>query len=154
MPVVTVAAPAPADAALLSAIADAVADALDLGPGDVIATLVETSAVAASGGVTIDPWPVVTIHGSDRGAQGITRSRSAAKHAAVEWAAALGLSLGGVSTEWAFPDRTAPTSLSRGQPLVQRHVEQVHSEIGRCAAERRVRPGNVNQDRQQIDGVM
>lgn len=104
MPVVTVTAPPPADAVLLRAVADAIAGALDLGPGDVIAILVRADAVALSGGEDADAWPVVAIHGAGRGADRTARTRAAAERAVAEWAASAGLALGGVWTEWVPPD--------------------------------------------------
>lgn len=103
MPVVSVTAPAPADAALLRAVADAVAAELELGPGDVIATLVVTGETVASGGAAAHPWPIVTIHGSDRGAARMRTARAAAESATIQWAASVGLALGGVWTEWVPP---------------------------------------------------
>lgn len=101
MPVVLVAAPPhPETPALLVAVADAIAGALELAAGDVIATHVPTAAQAASGGAAIDPWPVVTIHGGDRGAALTEAARAAAEGAVLGWAEIVGVALGGAWISW------------------------------------------------------
>lgn len=113
MPVVTIAAPAhAASPELLRDVADAVARALDLGPGDVIAMATPVHAVVASGGrpgVGGAPWALVSIHGSDRGAEPMRNARAAAEEAARDWSrrhAASGEADGyleGVWCEWVLP---------------------------------------------------
>lgn len=108
MPVVTVVAPAHvAVAELVAAVAASVADVLSLGPGDVIAMHVPSGAVAASGGDTAAPWPVVTIHGSDRGSEMMDRACVASADAVRTWADAHGVMTGGVWSQWSLP-RPAP----------------------------------------------
>lgn len=113
MPVVTVAAPAHAAShELLRQVADAVAGALGLGPGDVIAMATLAHAVAASGGrpdSSGPPWALVSIHGSDRGADLMRDARAAAEEATRDWSrrhAASGEDDGyleGVWCEWVLP---------------------------------------------------
>ena len=104
MPVITVIAPPPLGTLLLGRIADAVADALGLDAGDVLVTHLPSGATVASGipGES-DPWPVVTLHGSDRGAERMDAARAAAEREVREWASETGLRLGGVWTEWVLP---------------------------------------------------
>ncbi|WP_144876261.1 hypothetical protein [Microbacterium sp. 1.5R] len=113
MPVVTVAAPAHAAShELLLTVADAVADALDLAPGDVIALSTPASAVVVNGAgadAAAKPWALISIHGSDRGAEATRRARAAAGAAATDWSrrhAAPGDVDGyleGVWCEWLLP---------------------------------------------------
>jgi hypothetical protein len=104
MPVVTVlVAPHPQVGALLVHIADAIAAALDLGAGDVIATHVATGLSAKSGSVDADAssaWPLVSIHGSGRGAEATHAARTAAEGAVLAWCTQYGIACEGVWTEW------------------------------------------------------
>lgn len=105
MPLVTVALlPHPAEEALLSRVADAVADALGLAAGDVIAltTPVRTAAVSGRGPLTTR-WPIVTVHGSDRGEEAMRAALTAAEHAIMAWGESNGVAIEGVWTEWALP---------------------------------------------------
>lgn len=101
MPVVTVALPRHSPE-LLGAVADALARSLDLGEGDVIASHIATSAPVASGGVRAQWWPLVSIHGSDRG-DAMASARTAVEAAVRDWAAAEGVALGGVWVTWILP---------------------------------------------------
>ncbi|WP_308798844.1 hypothetical protein [Agromyces silvae] len=109
MPVVTVVAPPhPATRALLAAVADTLADTLGLADGDVIATSVASGEYVASGdGSNPDrsagAWPVVTIHGSDRGAEAMTAARDAAARAVAEWGRTHAIAIEGVWCEWLLP---------------------------------------------------
>lgn len=115
MPVVTVAAPYHAAShELLLAVADAVAGALSLGPGDVIAMATPVHAVAVngggpSGGAVARPWALVSIHGSDRGVESMQRARAAAREATSDWSRRHATSgeidgyLEGVWCEWLLP---------------------------------------------------
>lgn len=89
MPIITVAAaPHAEERVLLNCIADAVADALALDPGDVIVMSIpvhETVTNGAPADATAKPWVIISIHGSDRGAEPIQRARSAARDAAADW---------------------------------------------------------------------
>lgn len=102
MPVVTVAAPSVGEAeveTLLGKVAGAVAAALDLGDGDVLAVHEPTGPTVASGGVRAAPWIVLTIHGSGRGeAERVAATR--AEDAVRAWAADAGVPLGGVWASW------------------------------------------------------
>ncbi|HWR86447.1 MAG TPA: hypothetical protein VN200_10670 [Rhodoglobus sp.] len=107
MPVVTVGAPAhPRIPELLTAVADAIADALSLGAGDVLAVHVPAGAIAASGDGILDDgwWPVMTIHGGDRGASPSAAAREAADRAVRGWAEAAGRPLQGVWVTWSRPE--------------------------------------------------
>lgn len=101
MPVVTVALPRHSPE-LLGAVADALARALGLGDGDVIVSHVETSAPVASGRAPTGWWPVVTVHGSDRG-ELTAPARAAVETAVRNWADAGGVPLGGVWVTWLTP---------------------------------------------------
>jgi hypothetical protein len=107
MPVVTVtAAPDDRAGALLIAVADGVAAALDLGPGDVIATLVPSSLSATSGSgsaASVSRWPLVSIHGSDRGSEKMEAARDAAESAVRAWSNENGVECEGVWTQWLTP---------------------------------------------------
>lgn len=104
MPVVTVAAPAHADIdRLLASVADAVAAALALGPGDVLAVHVPTGPTVASTVGASAPWIVVTACGSDRGRERMDAARDAGATETRAWAARVGLDLGGVWTQWQLP---------------------------------------------------
>jgi hypothetical protein len=108
MPVLLVAAPPHPDApALVAGVADAVAHALGLGDGDVIAAHVPTGVQAVSGGASTAPWATVTIHGGDRGAESVLLARAAAEGAVLAWAELIGAGpnaprpvLGGVWVSW------------------------------------------------------
>jgi hypothetical protein len=105
MPVVTVlAASHPDAAALIAGVADAVATSLALQPGDVIATFVASGPTVAIGPdrPTI-AWPIVTIHGSDRGREKMESARAAAEQAVREWSERQGVALEGVWTQWQLP---------------------------------------------------
>jgi hypothetical protein len=105
MPVVSVFVPAAlAAGSLLSEVADAVADGLDLGAGDVISVLVPTGATAVSG-VSSDaaPWIIVTIQGSHRRSEKMAQAREAAEAAVRFWAGRNGIDIGGVWTQWQTP---------------------------------------------------
>ncbi|MFF2486035.1 hypothetical protein ACFVSU_06525 [Microbacterium sp. NPDC058062] len=104
MPVVTItAAPHPHVGGLLLAVADAIASALELGDGDVIATHVASGESATSGAdaaASVSVWPIVSIHGSDRGREKIEAARAAAETAVREWAQSEGAQCEGVWTQW------------------------------------------------------
>ena len=105
MPVLTVHAEPVADVAgLLSALADAVADALELGDGDVIATFVPAGPTVVSGSrEPASTWPVVTIHGRDRGAAKMEAARAAAEASVRSSLRAAEVEHGGVWVEWVTP---------------------------------------------------
>lgn len=107
MPVVTVtAAPHPHIGALLSAVADGVAAALSLGAGDVIATHIVSGASVVSGADAVasaSAWPLVSIHGSDRGREKMESARSAAETAVRHWAERQGVECEGVWTQCLTP---------------------------------------------------
>ena len=110
MPVVTIATVAhPAEVRLLAAVADAVAHALALGPGDVISMMVPVRAAVSSGasgggsGGGSEPWAVITVHGSDRDADSMRRACDAASAAASDWSHDHGGALKGVWCEWLLP---------------------------------------------------
>lgn len=85
---------------LARAVADAVAEALALAPGDVVAAVTPTGRWVASGdGVTAD-WIVCQLHGSDRGPGARDGAQRAAQAAARDWAAAHGVALGGTWASW------------------------------------------------------
>lgn len=111
MPVITIATvPHPAEHELLRGVADAVADALSLAPGDVIAMSIPVRTTVANGATTdaeAKPWALISIHGSDRGAANMERASAAARRAAADWsgpqAAGGGADLEGVWCEWLLP---------------------------------------------------
>lgn len=107
MPVVTILAPPhPSVDALLLAVADAIADALDLADGDVIVTHVASGASAVSGADAAVPasgWPLVSIHGSDRGRERMDAARSEAEAAVRAWCAGNDVECEGVWTQWLLP---------------------------------------------------
>ncbi len=105
MPVVTVSFPRhPAAHALLRDVADALATALELGAGDVLVSHIETAGLTASGtGASPDWWPIVSVHGSDRGRAVHELARAAAESAVRSWAAREEVALGGVWSEWITP---------------------------------------------------
>ena len=105
MPVVIVSAPRhDAAPALLTAVADAVADALGLAAGDVLASQVETSGIVSNHGATPEgAWPIVSIHGGDRGEEAQSRALTQAETAVRAWADGVGFVLGGVWSEWIPP---------------------------------------------------
>ena len=112
MPVITVLTPARDDTSvLLQAVADAVAGALELGPGGVIAQSVTPAATVASGGHgTCAPWIVVTIQESDRGHERIDLARSAAEATVRSWAQQFEIEIGGVWSQWQTPTATLPAT--------------------------------------------
>ncbi|BDZ54467.1 hypothetical protein [Agromyces marinus] len=108
MPIVTVIHPEhSAGTDLLTRVADAVSDSLGLGPGDVIAMGTPVLAAVASGGAATHPWPVVTIHGSDRGREAHGRACDAASGAVADWAEEHGIRIEGTWSEWITPQPSA-----------------------------------------------
>lgn len=111
MPVVTIAtAPHAEEREVLQLVADAVADALRLAPGDVIAMSIPvrtTVTNGASADAAPNPWALISIHGSDRGEEQIERACAAAKQAAADWSRRQvedgGAELEGVWCEWLLP---------------------------------------------------
>ncbi len=106
MPLVTIALrPHPAEeAALLAAVSDSVADALGLATGDVVALTTPVRALAASGRGAIDAdWPIVTVHGSDRGDAPMRAALAAAESTILDWGRQHGVEIEGVWTEWVLP---------------------------------------------------
>lgn len=111
MPVITIATvPHAAERELLQSVADAVGDALELAPGDVIAMSIPVRATVTNGAMSdadARPWAVISIHGSDRGAERIARACEAARRAAADWSrrqvADGGVDLEGVWCEWLLP---------------------------------------------------
>ena len=110
MPVVTVLATPHRDSrALLAAVADAVAAALGLGEGDVLATLVPAGETVQSGTAGPVPlWPVVTVQGSARERSMMEAARSSAEAAVRTWAVDRGVVIGGVWTQWLTPMPISP----------------------------------------------
>lgn len=107
MPVVTVVA-APHDRVdrLLAAVADGITHALALGPGDVIVTLVPSGPSimsGAAGAASVSRWPLVTIHGSDRGTARMKAARASAEAAVRAWSRMNGVECEGVWTQWLTP---------------------------------------------------
>jgi hypothetical protein len=104
MPIVTILAePHPDAATLVRDVADAVAHALGLDDGDVIATFVLAGRSAVSGSGAAAGWPVVSIHGGDRGQAKMDAARAAAESVVRSWLATTALEHGGVWTEWLTP---------------------------------------------------
>jgi hypothetical protein len=105
MPLVTVAfAPHPHEDSLLQAVADAVAQALGLADGDVIAAAVPVRSMVASGGTTSAPsWAIVTIHGSHRGETAMQEAMTGAERAILEWGTRHRVNIEGAWTEWVRP---------------------------------------------------
>jgi hypothetical protein len=105
MPVVTVVAPAHIGGReLLAGVADAVAGALDLGPADVIAMCVPASQAVVNGGGSPDgEWPLVSIHGTDRGLDATAAARDAATRAVADWGRTHAIAIEGVWCEWLLP---------------------------------------------------
>jgi len=107
MPVITVvAAPHDRVGELLVAVADGVADALALGHGDVIVTLVPSGPSATSGSTgaaSVSRWPIVTIHGSDRGSAKMNAARASAEAAVRDWSRENDVECEGVWTQWLTP---------------------------------------------------
>ena len=95
MPLVTVAIlPHSAEAALLSRVADAVADTLGLAQGDVIALTTPVRSAAVSGrGPLATWWPLLTVHGSDRGEEAMRAALAAAEHAIIAWGETNGVAI-------------------------------------------------------------
>ena len=110
MPVVTVlAAPHRDTRGLLSVVADAVADTLGLGEGDVIATFDASGETVQSGTAGPVPhWPVVTVQGSAREQSMMEAARSSAEAAVRAWAVDHEVAIGGVWTQWLVPVPLAP----------------------------------------------
>ncbi|WP_426517394.1 hypothetical protein ACPPVQ_00180 [Diaminobutyricibacter sp. McL0618] len=112
MPIVTVTTSKhPEVHTLLAGIADAIADALQLGEGDVIARAIDASPGVASdrsADASAVEWPIVTIHGSDRGASLVGMARSAAEAAVRQWARIHGVEIEGVWSEWIVPQPPQP----------------------------------------------
>lgn len=107
MPLVIVTMPPHPDLlALLSSVADDVAHALGLGDGDVLVSHVESRSLTASG-LPHDPaapwWPLVVLHGGDRGPDASTAAREAADAAVRAWAQRNAVPLGGVWAQWLTP---------------------------------------------------
>lgn len=107
MPVITVAlAPHAAERELLGSVADAVADALGLAPGDVIAMSVPVRTTVTNGARTdaaAARWALISIHGSDRGAEQTRRACAAAQDAAADWSRRHSVDQEGVWCEWLLP---------------------------------------------------
>lgn len=111
MPVLTIATvPHTAERDLLQSVADAVAGALELAPGDVIAMSIPVRTTVTNGARTdaeATPWALISIHGSDRGAESTARACRAARHAAADWSRRQvengGVDLEGVWCEWLLP---------------------------------------------------
>lgn len=107
MPVVTVAvAPHAEERDLLTRLADAIADALELATGDVIAMSVpvrETVSSGAAPDAVSVPWVLISIHGSDRGAEKTRRACEAARIAAADWSRRHGVGQEGEWCEWLLP---------------------------------------------------
>jgi hypothetical protein len=105
MPVVTVTVGEHlAQRTLLMQVADAVASALGLGDSDVIATLVPSSDAVVSGGEGPEHrWPIVSIHGADRGADAIAAACSAAERSVRDWGQRNDIVFEGVCTEGLLP---------------------------------------------------
>lgn len=107
MPVVTLAAPPhPHVGGLLVQLADAVAVALALDAGDVIAVHVPTGVSATSGAVVAAPasaWSLVSIHGSDRGREKMEATRAAAEASVRGWCDRNDVDCEGVWTQWLTP---------------------------------------------------
>ncbi|QKJ18264.1 hypothetical protein [Microbacterium hominis] len=107
MPVVTVtAAPHPGVDRLVLSVAEAVAEALSLGTGDVIATFVPSGASAVSGAdaaASVSFWPIVSIHGSNRGREKMDAARTAAESAVRAWTDENRIDCEGVWTQWLTP---------------------------------------------------
>jgi len=108
MPVVTITTrPHSKRAQLLAAVADAVAEAIGLGPGDVIAMSLDASASIGSGGATPrGDWLIISIHGSNRGADATAAARTAAARAAADWGRENRIDIEGVWSEWILPQAT------------------------------------------------
>lgn len=101
MPVVLIsAAEHPELDGLARAVADAVAEALTLAPGDVVTAVTPTGRWVASGGGATSDWIVCHLHGSDRGPDARDDAQRAAQAAARDWAAAHGVAVGGMWTSW------------------------------------------------------
>lgn len=107
MPVITVATPPhEAERDLLADVADAVADALELAPGDVIAMSIPVRTTVVNGATAdaaAQPWVVISIHGSDRGAERMRRACEAAERAAADWSRRRDAAQEGVWSEWLLP---------------------------------------------------
>ena len=104
MPVVSVAVPThPQIGTILTEVADAVADALGLGVGDVITVHTPTSASVTNGETQVEApaaWHIITIQGSDRGSEPMRRALAAAEASVREWCRSCGIRCEGVWTQW------------------------------------------------------
>ena len=88
MPVVLITAPplpAPVEAQSLRAVAGRVADALGLGPGDVVVAAVHAARTVA-GDAEVPGWPVIVLHGSPRDPGALRTAELAARdQVALSW---------------------------------------------------------------------
>lgn len=107
MPVVSVHAPASAAVGeLLITLADSISAALGLGAGDVIATHIPTGASAVSGAeaaASVTSWPIVSIHGSDRGREKMDAARAVSETVVRQWCERHAVLFEGVWTQWLTP---------------------------------------------------
>lgn len=105
MPIITILIETPSDpAGLLSSVSDAVAIALGLADGQVIATLVPAGPTVVSGSSALaSPWPIVTIHGADRGNAKMEAALSAAEVSVRSWLSGHDIEFEGVWVQWLTP---------------------------------------------------
>lgn len=107
MPVIAAVVPAhPAVGRLLVDLAETIARSLGLGDADVIAVHTPSGASAASGSDAVTPvsaWHIVSIHGSDRGAEKMDAARRAAEASVRAWCQSAGVACEGVWTQWLTP---------------------------------------------------
>ncbi|PDQ35999.1 MAG: hypothetical protein B5766_02310 [Candidatus Lumbricidophila eiseniae] len=105
MPLVTIVLrPHSAEKELLTAVANAVAQALALGIGEVIAIATPVSGIVASGGVPpVGQWLIATVHGSDRGEEEMRTGLTELERAIRDWATDNNVVMEGVWTEWVLP---------------------------------------------------
>src|SRR6218665_2696331 len=105
MPLVTIVLrPHSAEKELLTAVANAVAQALALGIGEVIAIATPVSGIVASGGVSpVGQWLLPTPTGSDRGAEEEWIGLTELERAIRDWATDNNVVMEGVWTEWVLP---------------------------------------------------
>lgn len=107
MPLVHVFVPSVAGTEILvEHVAEVVAAALALAAGDVIAVAIPTGAVAVNGteSEATGCWPLVSVHGRDRGSVAQSLALESATDAVTDWATSAGLTVLGVSTEWILPE--------------------------------------------------